>query len=212
MSIVQDLQKLAIDSNCDILTLLRKAYYVARKLGIVEFQEWITYELNGYDKPNIIPDYRKIKGSLKGYNIYRGWVSVIIQDKELEDVICTHNSFNSIPSLINLISNQSLNTLSVQLPGEIIQQISSMTGQDTDYILQISSNSIANIIEQVKNKILEWSLLLEENGIVGVDLQFTENEKIIVQTSPQIINYVSNFYGNIEHSKIQQGTNESTIE
>ena len=68
------------------------------------------------------------------------------------------------------------------------------------------------MIEQVKNKILDWSMLLEENGIIGSDLQFTEDEKAIVHTNSQIVNYVSNFYGNIESSKIQQGTTNSTIE
>ena len=212
MSIVLDLQKLAIDSNCDILSLLRKAYFVSRKLGITDFQEWITYELNSYNERNKVPEYRKITGVLKGFNPYHGWIPVIIPDKELEETICTHKLSDSIPSLVNLLDNQGNNSLSIQLPGGIVQEICSMTGHEANYVLHLSSNSIANVIEQVKNKILDWSMLLEENGIIGSDLQFTEDEKAIVHTNSQIVNYVSNFYGNIEISKIQQGTTNSTIE
>ena len=60
--------------------------------------------------------------------------------------------------------------------------------------------------------IYNWSLLLEESGIIGSELCFTEDEKNIVHKNPQIVNYVSNFYGNIENTKIQQGTTKSTIE
>lgn len=64
MSIVIELQKAAIDSNSDILSLLRKAYLVARKLEISDFQEWISSELNGYEDYDKIPDYRMITGNL----------------------------------------------------------------------------------------------------------------------------------------------------
>lgn len=211
MGIIIELQKLSIDSNCDVLSLLRKAYLVSRKLDINDFQEWITYELNGYDNFDKIPDYRIITGTLKGFNPYRGWIPVIIPNQELEKTICTHKLHDSIPSLITLIDNADNNHLSLQLPGAVIQTICSMTGHDANYELQISPNSISNVVEQVKNKILDWSLLLEETGILGNDLQFSDTEKELVHSSPKIINYVSNFYGNIDNSKLQQGTNNSSI-
>ena len=39
--IVIQLQREALDENVDIETLLRKAYLVARKLKLKEFEEWI---------------------------------------------------------------------------------------------------------------------------------------------------------------------------
>lgn len=211
MSLIIELQKSSIDSECDILSLLRKSYLVARKLGITDFQDWVTNELNGYNEYDGIPDYRTITGTLKGFKPYRGWMPVIITDQELEKIISTHKLHDSIPSLSTLLSSTSDNYLSLQLPGAVIQNICSMTGHETNYELRISANSVSNIIEQVKNKILDWSLLLEENGILGIDLQFSKNEKEIVQSSPQIINYVSNFFGNIDNSKLQQGTTHSSI-
>ena len=48
-SLVLELQRDAIDPSVSPLNLLRKALIVARKLGIVEFQQWIELELNGYN-------------------------------------------------------------------------------------------------------------------------------------------------------------------
>ena len=147
--------------------MLRKAYLIARKLEIIDFQDWITNELNGYSDFDKIPAYRNIYGTLKGFNPYRGWIPVIIPDKKLEEIICSHKLTDSIPSLVNLVDNKNNNTLSLQLPGAAVQNICSMTGQDTNYELRISSNSIVNVLEQVKNKILDWSLLLRRSRYHG---------------------------------------------
>ena len=47
--IVIELQHEALKSNFDIMNLLRKAYLVARKLKLQEFEDWINNELNGYN-------------------------------------------------------------------------------------------------------------------------------------------------------------------
>ena len=45
MGIVIELQKQAIDTDSDVVSLLRKAYLVARKLDIKDFEEWINLSL-----------------------------------------------------------------------------------------------------------------------------------------------------------------------
>jgi hypothetical protein len=52
-SLVEELQRDALDSSVSVLDLLRKALVVATKLNIDEFKEWIELELKGYsDKKN----------------------------------------------------------------------------------------------------------------------------------------------------------------
>ena len=84
MGIVIELQKQAIDTDSDVVSLLRKAYLVARKLDIKDFEEWINSELNGYTDYDKIPDYREIRGQVKAWNPYHGWIPVIIQEREYE--------------------------------------------------------------------------------------------------------------------------------
>lgn len=45
--IVLELEREALDENVSIEVLLRKAYLVARKLKLTDFEEWINNEQNG---------------------------------------------------------------------------------------------------------------------------------------------------------------------
>ena len=58
----------------------------------------------------------------------------------------------------------------------------------------------------VRNKILEWALLLEENGIVGNGITFTDLEKQIAIKSPIINNYINNFYSSVSDIDMKQGS------
>ena len=49
MGIVIELQREALDENISIESLMRKAYQVAKKLGLKEFEKWINQEQNGYE-------------------------------------------------------------------------------------------------------------------------------------------------------------------
>ena len=63
--IVIELQHEALKSDFDIMNLLRKAYLVARKLKLQEFEDWVNNELNGYKDSDKIPDYRLLRGEIK---------------------------------------------------------------------------------------------------------------------------------------------------
>ncbi len=211
MSIIFELQKEAIDSNTDVLSLLRKALLVSKKLGLKEFEEWVNNELNGYDSFEKLPKYRMIYGEVKAANPAYGWIPVIINSKELERAISLRKITNSIPSLINLLSSGESHS-HITLSPDFTNILNRDSPFRTNYVIQISNHTLGNIIEQVKNKILDWSILLEENGILGEEISFSKDEKDRANNDPQIINYISNFYGNVENSPIQQGTENSKQE
>lgn len=58
-SIVLDLQKEILSSNCDIVNVLRKSHLAAVKLKLSDFDQWIPYELNRYTNKESCPEYRK---------------------------------------------------------------------------------------------------------------------------------------------------------
>ena len=60
------------------------------------------------------------------------------------------------------------------------------------YSLHLSTTSIADIVEKVKNTILEWTIKLEAEGIIGEDLVFTVQERESAKKMPQTVN---NYYG-----------------
>ncbi len=208
MAIVLELQEEALKSDADILSLLRKSSLIARKLDLKDFHEWLNNELNGYESGSNIPDYRIISGELKGWNPYQGWIPVIAPNNELEKMFNTRRIPNSMPSLNDLLL-EGHSELSISIPAEMNAYFSKLFTFETVFKIMVPKNVIRNIIEQVKNKLLDWAITLEENGILGEELRFTNEEKIKAQNEPQIVNYISNFYGPIIDTQVQQGTTNS---
>lgn len=201
--IVLELQAEAMDDAVDIENLLRKAYLVARKLNLKEFEEWISNEQNGYK--NEIPDYRTISGQIKAYNPYYGWVPVVMQGK-LADAASTMPLRLPISSLSDVYNNSD-GSVVLTVPGAITEFFNKNTdGIPTDYHFVSSKSEIHKIISAVRNKILEWAILLEDNGIVGENLKFTAAEKSVAASSAVINNYTNNFFSNAYGTKIEQGS------
>lgn len=200
--IVIELQAEALDDSVDIETLLRKAYLVARKLKLKEFEEWISDEQNGYKID--IPDYRSISGQIKAWNPYYGWTSVVMQG-ELADVASKMPLRLPISTVADVYNN-SEDAVTLTVPGAITEFFNNNTdGIPTEYCFRSTKFEMHKIISAVRNRILEWAILLEENGIVGEDLNFTNEEKNVAATSAVINNYTNNFYSNADNMKIEQG-------
>ncbi len=207
--IVLELQKDALSKDIDILNLLRKAYLVARKLKLTDFEKWISSELNGYEDISEVPSYRKVVGEIKAWNPYVGWVPVIIENVEISKMLSEHLISDSIPNLINVYDNLKGDKAALTFSPEINNMLSESSGFITKHALKISGNQIYNIMERVRNIVLDWSISLEENNILGEDLEFTEKEKEIASSSTYINNYTNIFYGDVSETQIQQDASES---
>ncbi|WP_051280230.1 AbiTii domain-containing protein [Anaerovorax odorimutans] len=204
--IIIELQKEALRNEADILSLLRKAYLVARKLKLTEFKDWIDNELNGYTDIKKIPDYRKIKGEVKAWNPCQGWIPVLNSSK-----ISSRSIGDSIPNLVNVYNDKNGSPY-LRFNDDDNDYLSNAIDFETQYALHVGRNQIYEILEKVRNLILDWSITLEENGIFGEELQFTKEEKQIATSTPTIYNYINNFYGNVSDTQIQQNTDRSTQE
>ena len=129
-SIVLDLQSEVTKSDCDIVSVLRKSHLIAAKLGLTDFDKWILCELNGYQDGDVIPDYRKIRGTLKAFNSFRGWISAVMHDKELEDEICSIPVRSSVSEIISLYSQKD-KEIGVEFSGEKLALINSLFDSPT---------------------------------------------------------------------------------
>ena len=168
--IVYELEREALDENVSVESLLRKAYLVARKLKLSDFEEWINNEQNGYHGE--VPDYRMIKGDYKAWNPYRGWMPVILTPKmgRFMSSIPLHQSISSICEIYTSHENGIQFTLSAEI-NDLLNK--STDGFKTQFVFNTSRSEIYGILSTVRNKILDWALLLEESGIVGEGMTFT---------------------------------------
>ncbi|WP_270433432.1 ABC transporter substrate-binding protein [Holdemanella biformis] len=203
-SAVIELQKEILKQDCDIVNILRRAHVIASKLQLNEFDAWINDELNGYPDQVSCPEYRKIKGVLKAFNPYNGWIPTMISDVEIEKDVCERKLANSISEIVSLCREG--NDLVSEFSGAQTEILNKMfrTPFPMKYALLISRTSVMDIIEKVKNTILEWTLKLEAAGIIGDNMIFTEKEKNTATSIPQTIN---NYYGD---TKIVNSSGDNT--
>lgn len=135
-----------------------------------------------------------MKGVLKALNPYNGWIPVVVGNSEIEKKICERKLCDSISAIVELYSDNKSNGIQLSVPGELVQILNKNSNLfiDTHYTLFVGIHYIKGVIEHVKDCLLQWTLKLEENEIVGADLSFTKQEKDKAQALSQTIN---NFYG-----------------
>ncbi len=200
--IVIDLEKEALDESVSVESLLRKAYLVARKLKLEDFEEWVNKEQNGYNGE--VPDYRMIGGNYKAWNPYRGWIPVILTPEmgKFMSSIPLHQSVSALTETYASHEKGIQFTLSAEL-NDFLNKTTD--GFETQFAFDTLRSEIYRILSTVRNKILEWALLLEENGIIGEGMTFTEEEKQKAQNTQIINNYTNNFFSEVSDVDMKQG-------
>ena len=171
--------------------MLRKALLVASQLNLSEFRKWINNKLNGYTEEGV-PSYRKLNAQLKAKNPYRGLIPVMFNDStlvEFEDLLTNVEIYDPVESLHHLLENDN-NGEDFVYPitaeqQRIFNQLKKGSPQ-FEIIRVIKQNQIAIILDAIRNKILEWSLKLEEENILGEGIFFSNNEKEKAKMSKQI--------------------------
>ncbi len=207
--IVIELQQDALDRDVPVTDLLRKAYIVARKLKIAEFEEWLSKELEGYTNISEIPEYREVVGEVKAWNPYHGWQPVFFEESHVAEIASKSTNGQRIAEIENLLNSISENkggNLQIPFPPEQQNIICKAMGRQTQVTLMTSDSGLVRIIDAVRNIVLNWALKLEEDGVLGEDLSFSEAEKNKVEQHSYNVN---NFYGGVTGSQIQQSSTDS---
>ncbi|WP_423391489.1 hypothetical protein [Burkholderia sp. LMG 21824] len=212
--IVIQLQELASNSDHDISDSLRKALMVATKLDLAAFRGWILAELNGYAGASreMLPDYRTIHGELRVQNPFHGLQPFLVP-QNLHDAVTQVHVTESVASIQQLIEGSQTGHLVFYFSPE--QERILMSMQDGFAPLRplrvIGANKLMAILNTVRTRILEWSLSLERENILGHGLSFSASEKQAAMHSQNIrIENFQGILGNVEGSSVTQ-TNSQHI-
>ena len=207
-SLVIELQREAMNSNSRLSDILRKALVVATKLDVIEFKIWTESELKGYSKGQDIPSYRKVNGSVKAWNPYNGWIPVIVQDSKINKLISNRNIAQPISELESLCyQKDESGDLQVPLPHDWIMKLFSNSEEfrlGMVPTLIVDKSQLIGILDAVRNEILNWSLELEKQGILGDGMSFSTEE---VNKAKSVINIKSfkGILGDVSSSNVQFG-------
>jgi hypothetical protein len=196
-SLVEELEQEAYDSKASPSNMLRKARWIAVKLQLKQPIEWVEAELNGYGDAEV-PDYRRLVGKARTRNPYHGWQPVMFGDVEIERMVCEHPIGNSIREIEHLLETPG--EPSIALSGRQVEMLCQMASMPTLPIsVFFSRGSFVSILDTVRNKVLDWSLSLQMDGIMGEGMSFRPEEKARVSGKGDTYNIgsIGSFAGNL---------------
>lgn len=175
-ALVIELQREAMSSESEITSLLRKCVLIATKLKQKDFLEWANRELRGYGDDDEVPQYRYVATSLKGYNPFNGlWLPVLFQEGTPEWA-CKRAIYHSVAE-IQAVMSKSSDHIELSLPEAVSHHLMRTADMPRPPVFHVSINRTAAILDSVRNLILEWSLKLEADGILGEGMAFNQQEK-----------------------------------
>lgn len=196
-SLVLELEQEAYDSSASLSNILRKAKAVAVKLQLKQPTAWVEAELNGY-RGKDVPEYRKISGRVKAHNPYVGLIPMVCPNPEVERLIAEHWVRESVASIEHTLA--STGEPMVPLTGAKAQFLAKHSSvPEFQTYLMISRTALAAILDAVRNRVLDWSLALQADGIMGQGMSFRPEEKAKVSGKGDTYNIgsIGNFAGNL---------------
>lgn len=219
--LILQIQEAALDSNSSVTDALRKAKIACAKLDLKEFGDWIALELNGYaDIPPIdLPHYRKLHGTPQGYNPFHGWQPIRFPDSEQQELWGSAPIGMTISAIEESLRDaKSGGTLGYPYTAELEAILSdSLNLKNIRLRIMLSVAQAADILHAVRNILIEWTIEMEKQGILGENLMFSPEEKkkseaVTAQTINQFnINQVGNLVQHAEHSVVQGGVDSTII-
>lgn len=198
-SLVEELQRDALNPQVRVSDLLRKAKTIAHKLDLAELASWVETELNGYGDTASVPSYRLVRGRVKGLNPFHGWQPVIFNDPDHEDAFSKQPIGQRVAELEDVIARTKGGELLIPLSSGAKQILMRATGMDVDFAVLVSASDPVGILDAVRNALLDWSLKLEKAGIRGDGMSFSTEERQKAH-EPQVsynIGRIGTFTGNM---------------
>lgn len=177
--IVLNLQADAIDEDVPVVQLLRTAKIIATKLGLDDALVWINLELDGYNDVDSdgLPKYRQLEGSPKCLHRNGGWQPLQSDDPKILKMLSAAPLGCELGALEKTLkSNEEGNLVFPYAPENKAFLVSEVKGF-TDFHVLIDKGQAHNILDSVRNLILEWTLELEKAGIIGEGMEFSPNDK-----------------------------------
>jgi hypothetical protein len=175
MTLLREIQDVAVNADVDLTVVLRKCRISATRLGYPDFKDWVDRELAGYKDKSKLPDYRIIPGAGAfgtfsgpfGSGIKNAPIPSIYLPEGFEDYARKVYLHEGISSYILLLANSNGSSPCIHWPADLVL----LVGQelDSNYNLisawqTLSLGSIANVLDTVRNRILNFVLELESEA------------------------------------------------
>jgi len=200
-SLIEQLQADATSAQVPVTELLRRAKLIAAKLGLEDFRKWVDAELNGYSSDTEAPAYRKVSGTPMWLHQIRGWLPINFMSTAANDEVLMSNRMVTQPigELENLVLRGG-QFFDMTFSAGIAAEVSRVMGAEpTQVVTRVNQSQISGILDGVRNALLDWSIKLEQAGIIGEGLVFSHDERVKAQEPAVVyqIGHIENFLGHM---------------
>lgn len=183
MSLLDEIRSALVNESADLSNTLRKAKILASAIGLPEFREWVDFELSGYTDRDKVPSYRCFRPTNLG--TFSGPFQSGVKNMPLP----TYNLPDEVKEFAeNLILFEGVGALEAQASGSyqsgsyqrkwpqemvmLARDAIQMTGGMVliDAHQPIPAYALTGVLDQIKNKLLDFVLGLQKSDITSEDL------------------------------------------
>ena len=182
MSLLDDISTDLVNESTSLSNTLRKAKILASTIGIQEFRDWVDSELTGYRDMSKLPDYRRFPGL--NFGTYSGPYQsradhVVLPIFNLPDVVKKFAENLFLPQGVRELEGMLTNSgeqYKLNWPQEYVILARDSLRMSNGMVLvaahqPITPHLLSGILDNVKNKLLDFLLGLEENNFTLEDFK-----------------------------------------
>ena len=197
MSLLEEIQSEAVDSNSDLGALLRKCKLLAARLGSQPFEDWLVWESNGYQDDIRVPDYRTWPLTIKGHfsgpfgsGLRNAEIPIACLPEKARDSYRKFECRQSIASMEQMLKGSDQSTLHVST-GDLALIIGTSVYQGQSCMqawAEFGAGHIYELFNSVRNRILDLSLAVWKEEPTAGDLTTPSTSSIEPSRVTQIFN------------------------
>ncbi len=178
MSLLEEIRTDLTNQSADLSNTLRKAKILASAIGVPEFKDWVDSELNGYEDRDKLPDYRvhptQSLGSYAG-PFGSGYNNVILPTYGLPDSARDFAEnvrfFDGVGALEAQKGNDGQIRWSQEMVALAREHMKMANGMVLiDAHMPVPAYVVLGVLDQIKTRLLDFVLALEENHVTEEDL------------------------------------------
>ena len=178
MSILVEIQNDLVNDSAALTNTLRKSKILAARLNFPEFREWVDAELGGYSDTEQLPQYRRFPATSRGTYMgpfgrsLRGQIvptyGLTGTVKDFAENLLVHDGVGELEDMLN----SGTETFQILWPHEYVALSQEATRFNDETFLfsaykVIPRGLLAGVLENIKNKLLDFALALGEHQVDG---------------------------------------------
>lgn len=179
MTLLREIEDAAVNSSVPLPDLLRKCKVLAARLKYPDFVTWVSRELNGYSKDELLPEYRQIEvGPAFGHfvdpygrQVHNAQIPFSALPKNIRNEFKKIQFRESVSALASSLTAEG--TFMRKWPPELLRLVAPVYEESTlvDAFQPIPLAKIEGILDTVRTRVLDFVLAIQtENPDAGETL------------------------------------------